>query len=160
MITEEDFEKIKRDYSAGNIQIGINLSEARKLLISAGNKTSAVWFSSFTIMILLSFIIGLLCLGGWGILYGIIFSICTTVYIGNCSIGGKTKQILFAICIVGLISAFFFEFRITIILIFLFFNLLSVCLYYDYIREEILNKIFLKKEILTALLEEQIITIL
>lgn len=159
MITDEEFKKIKQDYNAGRIQIGVNLSAARNLLRSVGNTSSILWSSSFTIAILLSFVIGCLCIGGWGVLYGIIFSISITIYISNCSIEGNVKNILHIIAIVGLIIAFFFELRIAIMLVFLFFNLLSVYWYYEYIKKEILKKMFFRKDGFIALLEEQIIII-
>ncbi len=55
MITDEEFEKLKQEYYAGKIQIGVELSLARKNMNQAGNKTSIIWFASFTIAMLLSF---------------------------------------------------------------------------------------------------------
>lgn len=57
MITDEEFERIKEEYNIGNIQIGVELSLARKNINDAGNKVSLLWSSSFTIMMIFSFCI-------------------------------------------------------------------------------------------------------
>ena len=57
MITDEEFEKIKQEFESSNIEIGVELSLARKNMNAAGNTVSIIWSSSFTIMIIISFFI-------------------------------------------------------------------------------------------------------
>lgn len=66
MLTDEEFEKIKEEYNMGNIQIGVELSLASKNMNDAGNKVSLLWNSSFTIMMIISFIVRYLLYRGLG----------------------------------------------------------------------------------------------
>lgn len=154
MITNEEFEKIKQDYNSGNLQIGVDLTTVKKDMNAAGNKTSIYWEASFTIMMILSFCVGIYCVGAWGILYGIVFCIFLFSYIGLCSINYKNKNLSFVICIIGLIVAFFFPLKIMILLVFTFFNFISVYLYYIYIRQETIKLILNHIELLDTYLQE------
>lgn len=158
MITDEEFEKIKQDYNAGTLQIGIDLAVVKKDMNMTGNKTSVYWNISFTIMMLLSFFVGIYCIGGWGILYGIVFSILLFSYIGTCSINYKNKDLSLIINIIGLIVSFFFTWKIAILLIFVFFNFISVYLYYIYIKQESIRLILSHIELLEGYLKDGVIT--
>lgn len=51
------FENLKQEYNSRNLEIGVDLSLARKAMNDAGNITSIIWNSSFTIAMIISFII-------------------------------------------------------------------------------------------------------
>lgn len=57
MITDEEFKKIKQEYKASKIEIGVDLSLTRKNMNAAGNTISLIWGGSFTLMIVISFFI-------------------------------------------------------------------------------------------------------
>lgn len=159
MLTKEAFEKIKKDYKAGILQIGVDLAIVKKDMNMAGNKTSIFWSASFTIMMVISFIVGIYCIGGWGILYGIIFCILLSYYIGVCSLNFKNKDLLVIIFIVGIIVAFFLPLKIFILLVFSFFNFISVYMYYIYIRQEAIKLALNYIEILDAYLQDGVIVL-
>ena len=159
MLTKEEFEKIKEDYNNGKLQIGIDLATVRKDMNMAGNKTSIFWSASFTIMMLLSFVIGIFCIGGWGILYGIVFSVLLSSYIGMCSMNFKNKDLFVIIFIVGIIVALFLPLKISILLVFTFFNFISVYMYYIYIRQEAIKLALNHIEILDAYLQDRVVVL-
>lgn len=160
MITEEEFEKIKEDYHSGLLQIGTDLATVRKDMNIAGNKISIFWSASFTIAMFLSYVVGIFCIGGWGILYGIVFSIILSSYIGSCSINLTTnKQLIFVISIIGAIVAFFFPLKITILLVFTFFNFISVYLYYIYIKQEAIKLMLSHIELLEGYLQDGVVVL-
>lgn len=159
MITNKEYEKIKRDYNSKLLRIDINLAVIRKDMNMAGNKTSIYWSASFTIMMLLSFVIGIYCIGALGILYGIFLCIFLLSYIGICSINSKFKDWIFIISFVGVIVAFFLPLKIAILLVFAFFNFISVYLYYMYIQQEAINLIFNHVELFEAYLQSNVIVL-
>lgn len=159
MFTNEEYEKIKQKYDLKELKIGVDLSLARKSMNGAGNKTSIIWNSSFFIMMIISFLIGIYSLGIWGILYGIIFSILLYSYIGICSINYKNKNISFIINIVGLVISFFFTWKISLLLVFTFFNFISVYLFYSYIGQEMIRLALNNKSVFITAMEEGIIII-
>lgn len=159
MLTDEEFDKIKQKYYDRKILIGVELSLARKTINEAGNKASILWNCSFTIMIIISFILGIYSLGGLGFLYGIIFGILLYSYIGICSINYKNKNISFIINIIGLVISFFFTWKISLLLVFTFLNFISIYLYYEYIRQEMINLVLNNKSIFIASIEEGIVII-
>lgn len=78
---------------------------------------------------------------------------------GTCSINYKNKDLSFVINIVGLIISFFFTWKIALLLVFTFFNFISVYLYYSYLREEMIRLVLNNKELFIASIEEHIISI-
>lgn len=107
-LTEEEFENIKKAYKNDEINIGVELSIARKILVE-NDETTAIWCLINSLLVILILLISFYSIGIFeGIGYTIIFYIFWNSYLGMCSVPGKAKKYIYYFCIAIIILAIFF----------------------------------------------------
>lgn len=157
-LSDEQFEKIKKEYKENKIEISVQLNLARKFLTEAGDIITILWGCSFTLILVGSLFFSISILGIWGILYAILFDIFFMSYMGLCSLNGTIKEVVFWGSIFTMLILYFFKFSINPLLIASCISFVSVYLFYFYVGYKTVHKIGLAdKENFIFLIENNII---
>ena len=159
-LTDEEFERIRKDYKDDNIKIGVQLNLARKFLIETQDTATIIWGCSFTLAMIAIFFVSIYSLGFPGVLFAILFCVLFTIYLGICTINTSIRDIIFFVCILCAISSISLEWKYCILSLFTFGNGISAYLFYKYVGWKTVHDIAFKdKSALLYLLQQAILII-
>lgn len=163
-----NYEEIKYKFNENEINFGIELSRARKFLISGTDDSTRLLIWSFINYILLPifiFFISVFKLGLlWGILYSFIYYFFLFSVSGYSSLNfSKAYSVIFIFCAIFIVLYLFIGTNIRNMLIPFFLaliNYFSIYYFYNNIGKTLINKYILKdKTMFDYLLENEIFTI-
>lgn len=155
----ENFDELVNDIKTNNVMYFVNLRLAREFLNNIQNdKTTIIWSISFTIVIICLIIISIYSLGIlWGIIYGLFITLLQFCYLAFCSMNLKINKPIFYISISVLCISFFLEWKLFLLLAVSSLSLISIYLFYEYIKRKIMNVALENEEIFNFLIKNNII---
>ena len=155
----KNFDELVKYLKENNVMYFVNLRSAREFLSNMQNdSTTIIWSISFTIVIICLMIISIYSLNIlWGIIYGLFITILQFCYISFCSMNGKIKKPIFYISILILFISFFLEWKLFLLLATSALGLISIYLFYAYIKRKIMIVALEDEETFYYLLDNNII---
>ncbi len=158
-LTYDEFEKIVEGYNNGTLKIGVKPDEARKMLINYDKKCLFLTLL-FPILLIASFIIYCFNFGfPLGILFSIILYFTSSAYISCFVLNLKFKKEIYYICLALIPISIFFNIKICMSLLITSFTFLSIYYMYQYSNKKIIDLVINNMDLMSDLLDLQMIII-